>query len=93
MKTIHKYVLPQPVNDVVTHDGAEFLAAAEQYGQITIWAEVDTSKPKKVRTVHVVGTGGQVPPRLDYLGTVLLADGEYVFHVYADSAQRKPLVL
>ncbi len=82
MRTIHKYALQPIVNQVVsTHLGARVLHVAQQHGQITLWAEVDTANPPSTLDVHVVPTGGEVPLG-DFAGTVLVDDGLYVFHVY-----------
>lgn len=89
-RTIHKYVLPFPHNEVSTFERARFLHAAEQHEQITVWAEVNTLERECRRTVHVVGTGGEVPPNVDYVGTAVCAGGEYVFHIYADREVLQP---
>lgn len=82
MKTIHKYVLSDAVNSVSTYEGARFLHADNQREQITVWAEVHTLARECMRTLHVVGTGGEVPIGARYVGSALMVGGDFVFHVY-----------
>lgn len=88
MKTIHKYVLADATSTVSTFEGAEFIHAANQYEQITVWAEVNTLERECLVKLHVVGTGGQVPPDTRHVGSVLMAGGDFVFHVYAPEETR-----
>ena len=84
MRTVHKYVLSDVRNEVSTYEGARFLCAANQREQITVWAEVNTLERECMRTLHVVGTGHEVPRGAAFIGTALMAGGDYVFHVYAE---------
>ena len=88
MKTIHKYVLGEAVNRVSTFEGARFLHVDNQREQITVWAEVNTLERECMRTLHVVGTGGDVPVGSAYVGSALVAGGDLVFHVYAQDSDR-----
>lgn len=87
MRTIHKYVLTATENAVSTHEGAKFLHAANQREQITAWAEVNTLERECMRTLHVVGTGHEVPAGVEYVGTAVMAGGDFVFHVYAEGCK------
>lgn len=87
MKTIHKYVLSDVRNEVSTYEGARFLHVANQREQITVWAEVNTLARECMATLHVVGTGHEVPRGVAYVGSAVMAGGDFVFHVYADSEQ------
>jgi hypothetical protein len=82
MRTIHKYPLElAPEVPVIMPDGAEIIAVQEQFGLPTIWAIVDTDKPKKRRIFRIIGTGqNNVPDKSFYLGTVQI-DG-FVWHVF-----------
>ena len=60
--------------------GAEVVHVAEQGGQPTLWAIVDSSQPMVRRLIHVVGTGDAVPDGTAYVGTAHL--GGYVLHVF-----------
>ena len=84
MRTIHKYAVGDWANEVSTYEGARFLHVDNQREQITVWAEVNTLERECVRRLYVVGTGGKVPPGCDYVGSALMADGDFVFHVYAE---------
>lgn len=83
MRTVHKYVLTGSVNEVSTFEGARFVHVANQHDEITVWAEVNTMERECMATLHVVGTGGEVPVGARFVGTALMASGNYVFHVYA----------
>lgn len=85
MRTVHKYVLAQVVNRVSTFESAKFLHVANQHDHVTVWAEVNTLERECMRTLHVVGTGGEVPVGTGYVGTALMDEGRFVFHVYAES--------
>jgi hypothetical protein len=63
--------------------GAMVRHVAEQDGQIRLWAEVDPSALLENRTFVVAGTGHPLPNReLQFVGSLLAAGGEFVFHVY-----------
>ena len=96
MKTIWKYPLPlthlvgqagQAVVEIDAPAGARVLGAAEQRGQVCVWALVDTVMPVTRRTFEVYGTGHPVadhsPDRaLRPVGTVLQVGGDLVLHVF-----------
>lgn len=69
------------------HEGAVILSAAMQRNTACVWARVDTSKPLVERIIHVLGTGHDVGGRKlgHFIGTVLMADGDLVFHVFEDA--------
>jgi len=83
MRTIHKYIL-SPYNEKVDMlAGAKILHVGVQRGAICIWAEVDTSAKFVERRFGVYGTGHTMPTEPGkYIGTVMLADGDLVFHIY-----------
>ena len=52
-----------------------------QSGTLTIWAEVDPIEEEEDKSIiHIIPTGGTVPPDSLHLGSVL--DGPLVWHVY-----------
>ena len=57
---------------------------AEQNGKITLWCEVNTNREPQEYVFHVFGTGWDVPSNVDYLGSVLMNQGAYVWHVYVE---------
>ena len=81
-RVVYKYPLTEAVNGVQTFRGARFLHADNQRERITVWAEVDERADPCVRVLFVVGTGDEVPNFGEYLGTVLVDDGAFVFHIY-----------
>lgn len=84
MTTIWKSILhPTDVQEVMVPDGAEFLCAREQFDQICVWYRCDPSAPLSPRTLAIVGTGHPTPG-IDgqYLGTVSLTGGQFIFHVF-----------
>lgn len=88
MKTIYKY--PLRLTDVQTMrapEGARFLSAQSQHGEITVWALVAPDAPIESYTVRIVGTGNPIQPNdltgLRYLNTAQ-QDG-FVWHVFVPS--------
>ena len=49
-----------------------------------IWYECDEEKPMTKRTIYCFGTGHEMPVdvKLQYIGTIVLSDGELVFHYF-----------
>jgi len=66
--------------------GAKILHVGEQRGRPTMWAACDPGKnglaDRVKRRVHVVMTGEEEPLGAKYVGTVILAGGDFVVHVY-----------
>lgn len=63
----------------------KFCHVGNQHDRIQLWAEVevDTSMRPAERTFYVFATGEELPNiKLQFIGTVLLAGGVYVVHVY-----------
>lgn len=86
MSTIWKYQLkPQDLQELEVPDGAQFIAAQVQHGQICLWAIVEPTLPKTWRVVRIVGTGQEFNPTgLRHIGSVQLSGGLYVFHVFEE---------
>jgi hypothetical protein len=87
MKTIHKYELAGVVTPISTYEGVRFLHVDTQRERITVWAEVNTLDRECLRTLHLVPTGGDVPRQATYVGSVLIDEGTFVFHVYVEERQ------
>ena len=82
-RTICKYQLHPDNRCLWVPEGARFLQAGEQNGDIVVWALVDTEAPSFSRNVAVYGTGHEVPKDPGtYLNTVFV--GPLVFHVFVD---------
>lgn len=84
MKTIYKY--PLEVTDrqtLMLPAHPEFLTVVVQREQPCIWALIDTNAELLPFTINMCGTGRPCHHgRDEYLGTVLLLDGELVLHVF-----------
>lgn len=83
MKTIYKYDLKEGIQ---MPRGARVLSAQAQHGKPVIWAVVDPEEPMEARRFAVITTGGMEPPLTgvaDFVGTVQLAEGQFVIHVFA----------
>lgn len=97
MRTIHKYPFREfyevegssaKHTDLMLPEGAVVLDVQLQHALITLWAEVDISKPNSKRTFVVYGTGWDMPDDIrsamhgycDYISTV--QDPPYVWHIY-----------
>lgn len=88
MRTIYKYPLQvADVQEVVLPSGAYMLSAQMQSGNLCLWALVDTNECLETRTVCMYGTGhrvNQAVEAMQFLGTVQMADGGLVFHLFCD---------
>ena len=88
MQTIHKYPLSIiGVQDVEMPETSEILSAQNQNGQLCVWARVETDSPIIKRRFRIFGTGHPYPV-VDilnkYVGSVQMANGALVWHVYVD---------
>lgn len=85
MFSIWKYPLsPREIQDISMPEGAEILTVQNQNENICIWAKVDPNAPKVLRTFAVYGTGWDIVTNasMEYIGTVQLSRGEFVYHVF-----------
>jgi hypothetical protein len=83
MTTIHKqklYFLDDQV--LYVPNGSEFLTAQMQRDQLCVWYRCDPLQPRRGRYVAVVGTGTECTSDWDYLATIQIDGGEFVFHVF-----------
>lgn len=85
-KAIWKYPLTDVVTTLDIPEGARLLSVANQNDGIVLWALVDPRLPKAACIIRVYGTGHDViDDPGDFIGTVMLQGGKYVFHVFKDS--------
>lgn len=84
MKTIWKYTWDAPNihSSFAMPQGAVVLHVHEQNDVICLWALIDTKVPKKLRRFALCGTGHLYPAGGQYVGSVHLSGGQYVFHVF-----------
>lgn len=82
MKRIFKYEIElREHQKALLPDGARFLSCQLQRDVICLWAVVDPGARHIERTIHIVGTGHEVPDLdLIHLGTV--QQSPYVWHVF-----------
>jgi len=87
LKTIYKYELPVKDDFVLQlPEGAEILHIGTQYNRPNLWALVDPNAPKKPIKFIGAGTGHPLPAdcTLKYLGTAIMLDDRFVFHVFKE---------
>jgi hypothetical protein len=87
MRKIYKYEISERRTRLYLPKGHVIRHVATQRDQICIWAEVNTNEKEEVCVfISVYGTGQAIPDRGEtYLGTVLIDNGEFVWHVYQEN--------
>ena len=102
MKSIYKYDITS--NPEIVAPIIRVLSVGEQHGRICMWAEVDLDRPSEKWMFHCLPTGIAVYSDekgisvfdyYDYYGTVHLALGSLIYHVYGGKKEeivnrRKP---
>ena len=100
MRSIFKYDVVEAKNGIIEGPITKLLTAQVQHGSIMAWAEVDTEAENVKYQVIPIGTGWPLDAPageqcvLDthqYIGTVQLAGGGLVFHVYAKKLTPAPV--
>ena len=87
MRRVFKYLL-EPHGRVEMPKGAAVLCVQSQHEAIFLRAEVDPEAPMILRKFEVYGTGHELINKPEhYVGTVQLAGGALVFHVYTDRVE------
>jgi len=83
-KTIWKYKLDGVECEIAMPLHAKVLSAAVQQRDICIWALVEPEQATYERHFIIIGTGHKVPDgyNIEFIDTVLVNDGEYVFHIF-----------
>lgn len=81
--TIWKFPL-RPNEQVALPANHKLLSVGVQQGKPFLWAEVDPESVETTRTLIPVSTGGPLPPRGRFLGTVVGIDQWMVFHFYEE---------
>ena len=84
MLTIWKY--PLLVTDEQTIEvpyEARFLTVQKQDKQPVLWALVDPKNHKISKTIHIFGTGHEIPRDIgSYISTFQMHEGMLIFHVF-----------
>lgn len=93
---VYKYDLPMPTGSsdalvsVTTHRGARVVYVGVQHGQPRVWAVVNSEAPPAELRLLVLGTGCDIPgldlSKWEHLGTLMLASGRLVYHVFQEIA-------
>jgi hypothetical protein len=87
MLTVYKYEIKNAgINIISMPQNAQILTAKEQDNKPMMWAMVDTDNPMEERCFELTGTGGAILPmkegKRDYIGTIMIDFGVYVFHLF-----------
>ena len=92
MRSIYKYDIVEAKDGIIEGPIVRLLHVGVQHNSIKVWAEVDTNAPTRKFQILPLGTGWNLDTgRADkqcvldthtYMGTVMLANGNLVFHVY-----------
>ncbi len=82
MRTIYKYTLPVVgvSKAISTHRLARIVKVDNQFGEITLWFDLETDNAKETRWFVVCGTGRLIPDNAAYVGTAKINDD--VWHVF-----------
>lgn len=67
-------------------ENSKVLCVDEQFNNIKLWVLVDEDAKKEPREFRVVATGEPIikafGQKLDYIGTVKLNSGRFMFHIF-----------
>lgn len=92
MKKIYKYSITSDLAlvagisnsaDIELPKGSIIRFCGVQNGWINIWVEIDPNESQmELYEFIIYGTGWDIPSESNYVGTVMLNDGAFVYHVY-----------
>jgi hypothetical protein len=101
MRSIYKYDIVEAKDGIIEGPITKLLHVGAQHNSIKVWAEVDTNAPIRKFQILPLGTGWNLDTgRADkqcvldthtYMGTVMLANGNLVFHVYGTEIVPAPV--
>lgn len=84
-KVVYKYKLQitKVIQEVVLPLGAQILCIKMQNDELCMWALVDPDQTyNEVVKIRCAGTGYEITEDVEYIDTVMLLDGELVFHFF-----------
>ena len=84
-KVVYKYKLQitKVIQEVVLPLGAQILCIKMQNDELCMWALVDPGQTyNEVVKIRCAGTGHEITEDVEYIDTVMLLDGELVFHFF-----------
>lgn len=80
---IYKYYIRDKITKLELPKGAKILCVKMQAGEPCIWALVNPSAEKEIRTIVTYGTGHKLPDNPGtYIDTFFASNGLSVFHVF-----------
>lgn len=101
MRSIYKYDIVEAKDGIIEGPITKLLHVGVQHNSIKVWAEIDTNAPIRKFQILPIGTGWNLDTgRADkqcvldthtYMGTVMLANGNLVFHVYGTEIVPAPM--
>ena len=101
MRSIYKYDIIEAKDGIIEGHITKLLHVGVQHNSIKVWAEIDTNAPVRKFQILPIGTGWNLDStRADkqsildthtYMGTVMLANGNLVFHVYGTEIVSAPV--
>jgi len=75
-----------PSTNIMMDPEAQVIHVAYQHGVICLWAMVNPDAVQVVRKFRIFGTGFDFDPNgLNFIGTVLTADEQFVWHVFEEA--------
>ena len=82
MRTIYKYNLPfqEEQGTLKIPKGYQIIHFGVQSGLPTLWVEVDSDQPSEEVQYAVFGTGWEIPPDWEHVGTWM--ESIFVWHLY-----------
>lgn len=84
-KVVYKYKLQitKVIQEVVLPLGAQILCIKMQNDELYMWALVDPDQTyNEVVKIRCAGTDHEITEDVEYIDTVMLLDGELVFHFF-----------
>ena len=84
-KVVYKYKLQitKVIQEVVLPLGAQILCIKMQNDELCMWALVDPDQTyNEVVKIRCAGNGHEITEDVEYIDTVMLLDGELVFHFF-----------
>ena len=80
---IYRFELVDRSGEIPIRPGAEIVHVGVKQGRPCLWIEQDV-EAIGARTLRwaILGTGQEIPRGYEHLGTFLLNDGEFVWHVF-----------
>lgn len=81
-KRVYKYpIMVTDMQSISITEGAKVVhVGLDPRGIPCIWALVEVDRPHVSCVIYVTGTGHDVPPSVEHLGTFI--EGGYVWHVW-----------